>query len=74
MTQIIGKIIATEKSPSTVDDFYFWTQKDLILNPFDVVKYRTLLQNAIEVTTKFAPADDGNFFILPRVTFLLVFS
>lgn len=38
MTQVIGKIIATEKSPSTVDDFYFWTQKDLILNPFDVVK------------------------------------
>lgn len=38
MTQKIGKVIATEKSPSTVDDFYFWTQKDLILNPFDVVK------------------------------------
>lgn len=26
-TKIIGKVSATEKSPSTVDDFYFWTDK-----------------------------------------------
>ncbi|MDF7812856.1 ATP-binding protein [Hymenobacter sp. YC55] len=42
MTKQIGKIIATEKSPSTVDEFYFWTVKDLILNPFDVVKINHL--------------------------------
>ena len=34
----IGKVIATEKNPSTIDEFYFWTKTDLILNPFDVVK------------------------------------
>lgn len=38
MSKIIGKVIATEKHPSTIDDFYFWTNPNLILNPFDVVK------------------------------------
>ena len=38
MGRVIGKVIATEKNPSTIDDFYFWTRQDLILNPFDVVK------------------------------------
>jgi uncharacterized protein len=34
----IGKIIATERVPTTVDEFYFWTDKKLIIKPFDVVK------------------------------------
>jgi uncharacterized protein len=34
----IGKIIATEKVPTTVDEFFFWTDKHLVLKPFDVVK------------------------------------
>lgn len=38
MAKVIGKVIATEKNPSTIDDFYFWTRQDMILNPFDVVK------------------------------------
>lgn len=38
MSNIIGKIAATEKSPTTIDDFYFWTSKDMILSPFDVIK------------------------------------
>jgi hypothetical protein len=38
MSKLIGKIAATEKNPTTIDDFYFWTDKNLILNPFDVVK------------------------------------
>ena len=38
MGKIIGKVIATEKNPSTIDYFYFWTNKDMILNPFDIVK------------------------------------
>lgn len=38
MTKIIGKVSATEKSPSTIDDFYFWTDKKQILSPFDVIK------------------------------------
>ena len=38
MTKTIGKVAATEKSPTTIDEFYFWTNKQRILNPFDVVK------------------------------------
>ncbi len=38
MSKIIGKIAATEKAPTTIDIFYFWTDKNRILNPFDVVK------------------------------------
>ncbi len=38
MNKIIGKVLATEKNPSTMEEFYFWTKPELILNPFDVVK------------------------------------
>jgi len=38
MNRIIGKIAATEKAPTTIDEFFFWTEKDRILHPFDVVK------------------------------------
>ena len=38
MTRIIGKVSATEKSPSTIDNFYFWTDKKQILSPFDIIK------------------------------------
>ena len=34
---LIGKIVATEKNPTTIDDFYFWTDKKCQLKPFDVV-------------------------------------
>ena len=30
MGRVIGKVIATEKNPSTIDDFYFWTKQDMI--------------------------------------------
>ena len=40
--RIIGKVSATEKNPSTTDDFYFWTDKGEILSPFDIVKVRHL--------------------------------
>lgn len=35
---IIGRVLATEKKPTTIDDFTFWTDPELILNPFDIVK------------------------------------
>lgn len=34
----LGKVSATEKNPSTIDDFYFWTKAEVVLNPFDIVK------------------------------------
>lgn len=46
MGKIIGKVIATERNPSTIDDFYFWTKQNLILKPFDVVKI-SHLQNSV---------------------------
>jgi hypothetical protein len=30
----IGKITATEKKPTTIDEFYFWTKKETIIKPF----------------------------------------
>jgi len=38
MAKIIGKVAATERNPTTIDEFYFWTNKHRILNPFDVIK------------------------------------
>lgn len=35
---LIGRVLATEKHPTTIDDFTFWTDPELILNPFDIVK------------------------------------
>jgi hypothetical protein len=40
--KIIGKVSATEKVPTTIDEFSFWTSKDRILSPFDVVKVEHL--------------------------------
>lgn len=36
--KVIGRVLATEKCPTTIDKFTFWTKSNLILNPFDVVK------------------------------------
>jgi len=38
VSKVIGKVLATEKNPSTMEEFYFWTRPELVLNPFDVVK------------------------------------
>lgn len=38
MENLIGRVLATEKKPTTIDEFTFWTNQDLILNPFDIVK------------------------------------
>jgi len=34
----IGRVIATQNKPTSVDNFAFWTDSKLILNPFDIVK------------------------------------
>ncbi|MDQ3802132.1 MAG: ATP-binding protein [Acidobacteriota bacterium] len=41
----IGKVVATEKAPTTVEEFYFWTDQKLILKPFDVVKVRHIRES-----------------------------
>lgn len=37
-SKLIGRVIATEKKPTSVDAFAFWTDSKLILNPFDIVR------------------------------------
>lgn len=36
--KLIGSVIVTEKKPTSVDTFAFWTDSKLILNPFDIVR------------------------------------
>jgi DNA helicase HerA-like ATPase len=33
----LAKLQQQKKNPTTIDEFYFWTTKDRVLNPFDVV-------------------------------------
>lgn len=40
---LIGRVIATEKVPTTIDYFCFWTKQNLILNPFDVVRVEHII-------------------------------
>jgi len=42
MTKLIGRVIATEKNPTTIDKFCFWTEQDKKLNAFDIVKVKHL--------------------------------
>jgi hypothetical protein len=36
--KLIGRILATEKVPTTMDKFCFWTDSNLQLHAFDIVK------------------------------------
>ena len=40
MDHPIGRIVATEKSPTTMDKFTFWTNADFKLHAFDIVKVK----------------------------------
>jgi DNA helicase HerA-like ATPase len=42
MTKLIGKVLATEKAPTTMDEFNFWTSPYQKLNAFDIVKVEHL--------------------------------
>lgn len=38
VNKLIGRVIATEKCPTTIDKFTFWTDPNLKLHAFDIVK------------------------------------
>lgn len=38
MSKLIGRVLATEKAPTTMDEFNFWTNSDMKLHAFDIVK------------------------------------
>ena len=40
MKKTIGRVIATEKVPTTMDKFTFWTDADFKLHAFDIVKVK----------------------------------
>jgi hypothetical protein len=72
--KLIGRILATEKNPTTIDDFTFWTNPELILNPFDIVKVQHInnsfsygviediahITDAASFLTNFISSDFGN--------------
>lgn len=41
----IGRVAATEKFPITVECFYFLTKKDIVVEPFDIVKVENFDQS-----------------------------
>ena len=60
----IGKIIATEKVPTTVDEFFFWTDKHLVLKPFDVVKVEHIRKSVtFGVVEEISHLTDGASFL-----------
>jgi DNA helicase HerA-like ATPase len=57
-TEIIGKVSATEKSPSTVDEFYFWTDKQRVLSPFDVIKVQHVKDEKGKLSTTYGVVEE----------------
>lgn len=39
----IGKVSATEKSPTTVNEFSFWLEEGVEVKPFDIIKQKSIL-------------------------------
>ena len=52
--KVIGKVSATESSPSTTEEFYFWTKETEVLSPFDIVKVEQLSGNGGKSTITYA--------------------
>lgn len=47
MRKLIGKVSATEKFPSSCDEFQFWLSDDTILSPFDIVRVYNRIDDSI---------------------------
>lgn len=45
--KLIGKVSATEKNPSSCDEFQFWLSDDIILSPFDIVLVKNAMDDSI---------------------------
>ena len=72
--KLIGRVVATEKTPTTMDKFTFWTNSDLKLQAFDIVKVKHIdnsysygvIQNISHITdaqsflTSFISSDFGD--------------
>lgn len=72
--KLIGRVVATEKNPTTMDKFIFWTNAELKLHAFDIVKVQHIddsysygvIENISHITdaqsflTSFISSDFGN--------------
>lgn len=47
MRKLIGKVSATEKYPSSCDEFQFWLSDEAILSPFDIVRVENKADDSI---------------------------
>lgn len=45
--KLIDRVSATEKYPSSCDDFQFWLSDDTILSPFDIVRVENKTDDSI---------------------------
>lgn len=45
--KLIGRVSATEKYPSSCDDFQFWLSDDAILSPFDIVRVENKADDSV---------------------------
>lgn len=58
MEDIIGKVSATEKNPSTLQYFYFWTRAGYDINPFDIVKVEHIGNNHAKMSYTFGRIEE----------------
>lgn len=78
--KLIGKVSATEKYPSSCDDFQFWLADDAILSPFDIVRVENktdgsvtygVVQDILHITdgsghiSNYVSSDFGNVDVTP---------
>jgi len=67
--KVIGRIIVTEKSPTSVDKFTFWTDSNLILNPFDLVKVKHINgSNSYGMIEDISHITDANSFLTSYIS------
>lgn len=78
--KLIGKVSATEKYPSSCDEFQFWLADDVILSPFDIIRVENntdgsitygVVQDILHITdgighiSNYVSSDFGNVEIRP---------
>ena len=78
--KLIGRVSATEKYPSSCDDFQFWLADDAILSPFDIVRVENksddsvtygVVQDILHITdgtghlSNYVSSDFGNVDTMP---------
>lgn len=69
MDKPIGRIIATEKVPTTMDKFTFWTNSDYRLHAFDIVKVKHIDDsNSFGVVENISHITDAQSFLTSYIS------